>query len=155
MLIQLMRVCYYLCWWYFMACLQISKQDLCCFSCLVNCRKPFKFQPVLILYWLIHSFVVQRYGVWADWDNPYLTLSPEYEAAQVFSLLPTFTKYVNNEYAILCISHKWEPEDLLHSSCPVNISIFSITLDYTLYFSDDEHVSFQSDDEHVSFHFLC
>ena len=25
----------------------------------------------------------QRYGVWADWDNPYLTLDPEYEAAQV------------------------------------------------------------------------
>ena len=26
---------------------------------------------------------LQRYGVWADWNNPYLTLSPEYEAAQV------------------------------------------------------------------------
>jgi len=25
----------------------------------------------------------QRYGVWADWDTPYLTLSPSYEAAQV------------------------------------------------------------------------
>ena len=25
----------------------------------------------------------QRYGVWADWSNPYLTLNPEYEAAQV------------------------------------------------------------------------
>lgn len=25
----------------------------------------------------------KRYGVWADWDNPYLTLSPEYEAAQI------------------------------------------------------------------------
>ncbi|RLM80431.1 isoleucine--tRNA ligase, chloroplastic/mitochondrial [Panicum miliaceum] len=25
----------------------------------------------------------KRYGVWADWSNPYLTLSPEYEAAQL------------------------------------------------------------------------
>lgn len=25
----------------------------------------------------------QRYGVWADWDSPYLTLQPEYEAAQI------------------------------------------------------------------------
>ena len=25
----------------------------------------------------------KRYGVWADWDEPYLTLSPEYEAAQI------------------------------------------------------------------------
>lgn len=25
----------------------------------------------------------KRYGVWADWDHPYLTLDPEYEAAQI------------------------------------------------------------------------
>lgn len=25
----------------------------------------------------------QRYGVWGDWDNPYLTLTPDYEAAQI------------------------------------------------------------------------
>lgn len=25
----------------------------------------------------------QRYGVWGDWDDPYLTLKPEYEAAQI------------------------------------------------------------------------
>ncbi|XP_073004103.1 isoleucine--tRNA ligase, chloroplastic/mitochondrial isoform X1 [Typha latifolia] len=25
----------------------------------------------------------KRYGIWADWENPYLTLSPEYEAAQI------------------------------------------------------------------------
>ncbi|XWS22450.1 hypothetical protein CRYUN_Cryun29cG0035900 [Craigia yunnanensis] len=25
----------------------------------------------------------QRYGVWADWNNPYLTLDPKYEAAQI------------------------------------------------------------------------
>ncbi|KAJ7544291.1 hypothetical protein O6H91_09G072800 [Diphasiastrum complanatum] len=25
----------------------------------------------------------KRYGVWGDWDNPYLTISPEYEAAQI------------------------------------------------------------------------
>lgn len=25
----------------------------------------------------------QRLGVWASWDTPYLTLNPEYEAAQI------------------------------------------------------------------------
>ncbi|CAA6664773.1 unnamed protein product [Spirodela intermedia] len=25
----------------------------------------------------------KRYGIWADWNNPYLTLAPEYEAAQI------------------------------------------------------------------------
>lgn len=25
----------------------------------------------------------KRFGVWADWENPYLTLSPDYEAAQI------------------------------------------------------------------------
>ncbi|MGB6167754.1 MAG: isoleucine--tRNA ligase [Geitlerinemataceae cyanobacterium] len=25
----------------------------------------------------------KRYGVWGDWENPYLTLTPEYEAAQI------------------------------------------------------------------------
>lgn len=25
----------------------------------------------------------QRYGVWGDWENPYMTLQPEYEAAQI------------------------------------------------------------------------
>lgn len=25
----------------------------------------------------------KRYGVWGDWDNPYMTLKPEYEAAQI------------------------------------------------------------------------
>ncbi|MCS6813339.1 MAG: isoleucine--tRNA ligase, partial [Cyanobacteria bacterium] len=25
----------------------------------------------------------QRYGVWGDWDNPYITLTPAYEAAQI------------------------------------------------------------------------
>ncbi|MFW6264432.1 MAG: class I tRNA ligase family protein, partial [Cyanobacteriota bacterium] len=25
----------------------------------------------------------KRYGIWGDWDNPYLTLNPEYEAAQI------------------------------------------------------------------------
>lgn len=25
----------------------------------------------------------KRYGVWADWENPYLTLTPDYEAAQI------------------------------------------------------------------------
>ncbi|MFM6311658.1 MAG: class I tRNA ligase family protein, partial [Dolichospermum sp.] len=25
----------------------------------------------------------KRYGIWGDWENPYLTLQPEYEAAQI------------------------------------------------------------------------
>ena len=25
----------------------------------------------------------KRYGIWSDWDHPYLTLQPEYEAAQI------------------------------------------------------------------------
>lgn len=25
----------------------------------------------------------KRYGIWGDWDNPYLTLNPQYEAAQI------------------------------------------------------------------------
>ncbi|MGC9503289.1 isoleucine--tRNA ligase [Baaleninema sp.] len=25
----------------------------------------------------------KRYGIWGDWENPYLTLTPEYEAAQI------------------------------------------------------------------------
>jgi isoleucyl-tRNA synthetase len=25
----------------------------------------------------------KRYGVWGDWEHPYLTLTPEYEAAQI------------------------------------------------------------------------
>ena len=25
----------------------------------------------------------KRYAIWGDWDNPYLTLKPEYEAAQI------------------------------------------------------------------------
>jgi isoleucyl-tRNA synthetase len=25
----------------------------------------------------------QRYGIWGDWENPYLTLTPDYEAAQI------------------------------------------------------------------------
>ena len=27
--------------------------------------------------------LLQRYGIWGDWENPYLTLNPDYEAAQV------------------------------------------------------------------------
>jgi isoleucyl-tRNA synthetase len=34
----------------------------------------------------------QRYGVWGDWEHPYLTLAPEYEAAQ----LGVFGKMVKN-----------------------------------------------------------
>ena len=41
--------------------------------------------------------VLQRYGVWADWDNPYLTLDPEYEAAQVSGI----------GFALSFFSKKW------------------------------------------------
>lgn len=34
----------------------------------------------------------KRYGIWADWDEPYVTLKPEYEAAQ----LKVFGKMVHN-----------------------------------------------------------
>ncbi|CDF37762.1 unnamed protein product [Chondrus crispus] len=30
-----------------------------------------------------HITGMKRFGVWADWDNPYLTMNPEYEAAQI------------------------------------------------------------------------
>lgn len=30
-----------------------------------------------------HIAGMKRFGVWGDWDNPYLTLNPEYEAAQM------------------------------------------------------------------------
>ena len=47
----------------------------------------------LILYpiiKLIHPSLWQRYGVWGDWENPYLTLNPDYEAAQVRVSTPCF-----------------------------------------------------------------
>lgn len=40
----------------------------------------------LCLYLIIGLFLwllLQRYEVWGDWENPYLTLNPDYEAAQV------------------------------------------------------------------------
>ena len=27
--------------------------------------------------------LARRYGIWGDWDRPYLTLEPKYEAAQL------------------------------------------------------------------------
>lgn len=41
--------------------------------------------PLLGKYLNFNSIIwcLQRFGVWADWNNPYLTLDPEYEAAQV------------------------------------------------------------------------
>ncbi|MEG3437645.1 isoleucine--tRNA ligase [Pannus brasiliensis CCIBt3594] len=33
--------------------------------------------------WKEQSEGFQRYGVWGDWEHPYLTLTPEYEAAQI------------------------------------------------------------------------
>ncbi|MEO0887202.1 MAG: class I tRNA ligase family protein, partial [Cyanobacteria bacterium J06648_10] len=48
----------------------------------------------------------QRYGVWGDWDNPYLTLLPEYEAAQ----LGVFGKMVENGHIYRGLrSVHWSP----------------------------------------------
>lgn len=50
-----------------------------------------------------YYLMLQRYGVWADWDNPYLTLDPEYEAAQVLLLHRScyFMDYLNHTFIIL------------------------------------------------------
>ena len=32
---------------------------------------------------LDHCLMGRRYGIWGDWENPYLTLDPKYEAAQL------------------------------------------------------------------------
>ena len=48
----------------------------------------------------------QRYGVWGDWEHPYLTLTPEYEAAQ----LGVFGKMVENGYVYRGLrSVHWSP----------------------------------------------
>ncbi|CAN5820271.1 isoleucine--tRNA ligase [soil metagenome] len=48
----------------------------------------------------------QRYGVWGDWDHPYLTLAPEYEAAQ----LGVFGKMVENGHIYRGLrSVHWSP----------------------------------------------
>ena len=48
----------------------------------------------------------QRYGVWGDWDHPYMTLLPEYEAAQ----LGVFGKMVENGYIYRGLrSVHWSP----------------------------------------------
>ena len=48
----------------------------------------------------------QRYGVWGDWDHPYMTLLPEYEAAQ----LGVFSKMVENGHIYRGLrSVHWSP----------------------------------------------
>ncbi len=48
----------------------------------------------------------QRYGVWGDWEHPYLTLQPEYEAAQ----LGVFSKMVENGHIYRGLrSVHWSP----------------------------------------------
>ncbi len=48
----------------------------------------------------------QRYGVWGDWAHPYLTLQPEYEAAQ----LGVFSKMVENGHIYRGLrSVHWSP----------------------------------------------
>ena len=48
----------------------------------------------------------QRYGVWGDWDHPYMTLQPEYEAAQ----LGVFGKMVENGHIYRGLrSVHWSP----------------------------------------------
>ena len=48
----------------------------------INLYTPFHFFTFII--WFpspTQSF--KRYGVWGDWDRPYATLQPVYEAAQI------------------------------------------------------------------------
>ena len=48
----------------------------------------------------------QRYGVWGDWEHPYMTLQPEYEAAQ----LGVFGKMVENGHIYRGLrSVHWSP----------------------------------------------
>jgi len=48
----------------------------------------------------------QRYGIWGDWDHPYMTLMPEYEAAQ----LGVFGKMVENGHIYRGLrSVHWSP----------------------------------------------
>ena len=78
-----------------------QKPNSCYGSCPVNCRRPFNFLASFCLVLTNKSFFFgQRYGVWADWGNPYLTLSPEYEAAQVPALLNI--SIINMQY---CVCH--------------------------------------------------
>ena len=42
----------------------------------------------------------QRFGVWADWDEPYVTLQPAYEAAQ----LGVFGKVQRIPHPRMCMS---------------------------------------------------
>ena len=48
-----------------------------------------------------------RYGIWGEWDNPYRTLAPEYEDAQidVFGKMffrATFIEAINNRKGVRC-----------------------------------------------------
>jgi hypothetical protein len=47
-----------------------------------TCRLP-AMQSVAMLTLLLCCPCACRYGVWADWAAPYITLQPEYEAAQL------------------------------------------------------------------------
>ena len=59
---------------------------------------------------------LQRYGVWADWNNPYLTLDPEYEAAQVagtaFLVYPFRRVKSNIKFSSLDVMVYYRPENL-------------------------------------------
>ncbi|MGB7250177.1 MAG: isoleucine--tRNA ligase, partial [Phormidesmis sp.] len=67
----------------------------------------------------------QRYGVWGDWDHPYLTLQPEYEAAQ----LGVFSKMVEN-------GHIYRGLRTVHWSPSSQTALAEAELEYP-----EEHVS--------------
>lgn len=54
----------------------------------VPCKTAVELLPLLTNFYnqqlrSCYSKHLQRYGIWGDWDQPYLTLKPEYEAAQI------------------------------------------------------------------------
>ncbi|MEL6940224.1 MAG: isoleucine--tRNA ligase [Cyanobacteria bacterium J06598_1] len=70
----------------------------------INLRKKAKVFAVDTVQKQSEGF--QRYGVWGDWENPYMTLQPEYEAAQ----LGVFGKMVENGHIYRGLrSVHWSP----------------------------------------------
>ncbi|KAK6252710.1 hypothetical protein QUC31_014430 [Theobroma cacao] len=65
------------CWFFLQSLDQDARKDL---APLKLRAKAAKFAKATVKTQM-SSF--QRFGVWADWNNPYLTLDPEYEAAQI------------------------------------------------------------------------
>lgn len=64
-----------------------------------------------------------RYGVWADWDSPYITLQPEYEAAQLRVFGTMFLNGHIYRWVRECERH--DSLLLLHGSVPEGAPCFS------------------------------